>query len=139
MAYQYSADEFKIQAKAPVMGNNVSDRTFGLPTGLYAATVGLYLAFLAVMAIGFQTREMIIPMAIFVIYIAMAFGVPALWTKLKPEHGSSPLDWATFVDRGIETESGQMKARDAAVQVLILPVLILFWGGCTVAIAAMVG
>jgi hypothetical protein len=88
----------------------------------------LYLAFLAVMAFAYQTREMIIPMAIFVIYIAMAFGVPALWVRMKPDHPGNTLGWAEYSRNGISTFTGVMSARDATAQVLMLPVLILGWG-----------
>jgi hypothetical protein len=114
------------------------DRTFELPTALYAATVGLYFAFLAVMAIGFQTREMILPMAVFVIYIVMAFGVPAMWTRMKPANDSKAINWLRFREQGIVTLTGPTKAGDATAQVLILPVLILFWGTATAMMAAMV-
>ncbi|MCY7280941.1 MAG: hypothetical protein LH610_08625, partial [Sphingomonas bacterium] len=48
-----------------------TDRCFELPTALYIATIGSYLAFLAIMAIGFQSRDMLLPMVIFTAYIAM--------------------------------------------------------------------
>ena len=114
------------------------DRTFELPTRLYVATVGLYFAFLAVMAAGFRTREMVLPMAIFVIYIVMAFGVPALWTRMKPHNDSKALDWAEFQKNGIVTMTGATRTKDATAQVLILPVLILVWGIGTAMIAAIV-
>jgi hypothetical protein len=115
-----------------------TDRTFGLPTRLYAVTVGAYIAFLGVMAAGFQSREMILPMAIFVAYIVMAFGVPALWTRMKPGHPSHALSWSRFTETGIDTWTGRIKASDAVLQVLILPVLILLWGITVVVIAALV-
>jgi hypothetical protein len=114
------------------------DRTFELPTGLYVATVGAYLAFLGVMAAGFQSRDMTLPMAIFVIYIAMAFGVPALWARMRPKTAARALGWDRFMQQGINTWGGWIAAKDAALQVLILPVLILFWGVAVVVIAATV-
>ena len=114
------------------------DRTFELPTRIYAATAGLYLAFLAVMAIGFQTPEMILPMAIFVIFMVMAFGVPLLWVRMKPHHNSKAIDWVEFVQTGIETHTGRMTSVDAVGQVLVLPVLIFLWGVATATIAAIV-
>jgi hypothetical protein len=114
------------------------DRTFELPTGLYVATVGAYLAFLGVMAAGFQSRDMILPMAIFVIYIAMAFGVPALWARMRPDTAARALGWDRFMQQGVDTWAGRIAAKDAALQVLILPVLILFWGVAVVMIAALV-
>jgi hypothetical protein len=140
MSIQYHASEFQTIAKQverPNIRQDI-DRSFQLPMRLYGATIGLYLAFLAVMAIGFQTREMILPMAIFVIYIVMAFGVPALWTKMRPENNSKALDWMSFQNDGIVTMTGQTKAWDATAQVLVLPVLIFFWGVATATIATIV-
>lgn len=140
MSIHYPAAEFaKISDRVatPNIRQDI-DRSFELPTRLYVATVGLYFAFLAVMAAGFQTREMILPMAIFVIYIVMAFGVPMLWARMKPDNDSKAIDWVRFRESGIVTMTGPTKAKDATAQVLILPVLILFWGIGTVAIAAVV-
>ena len=103
---------------------------------LHTATVGLYFAFLGVMAFAFQDRGLIIPMAICVIYCVMAFGVPTMWKRMKPDHASAPLQWGEFSRFGINTYTGNMSARDATGQVLILPVLILGWG---VAIAVIAG
>ncbi len=104
------------------------DRNFGLPTGLYVGTVGAYLAFLAVMGLLFMNGELAIPMVTFVLYIVMAFGLGGLWTKMKPDNPSGPLNWGQFSHRGIMTESGLLKAGEASIQVLMLPVLILVWG-----------
>jgi len=114
------------------------DRGFGLPTVLYALTVGLFLAYLGVMAIGFAHPEMILPMAAFVISIVGGFGLPALWVSMRPENSQRPVKWGRFVAEGIETASGHLDAKSAAVQVLILPTLIFLWGIATVTIAAIV-
>lgn len=114
------------------------ERSFDLPPVLHAATVGLYLGFLGVMAFAFQDRGLIIPMAIFVMYIVMAFGVPAMWVRMKPGDASKPLGWSEFARDGINTFTGNMSAKDATGQVLILPVLILGWGLAIAVIAAAV-
>lgn len=113
-------------------------RHFDLPVGLHAVTVGLYLAFLGVMAFAFQSRDMILPMAIFVIYIAMAFGVPALWSGMKPDHLDRATRWQAFARDGIECATGRLTSGEAMGQVLILPVLILGWGIVVAIIAAAV-
>ena len=103
-------------------------RNFDLPTGLYAATVGLYLAFIGVMAGLFLNGELAIPMVIFAGFIVMAFGLAAMWTRMKPDHADKPMTWGQLSSRGIETLSGRLTAHEAAIQVLTLPVLILCWG-----------
>lgn len=114
------------------------DRTFELPTALYVATVGLFMAYLATMTLGFGNPGLILPMAIFVLFILAAFGVPAIWATMKPENTSRALSWGRFLSDGVQTETGPLDARAAAVQVLILPALILVWGIAVVTIAAVV-
>jgi hypothetical protein len=140
MSIHYTAETFDrvaVAKKATPFEVKVR-RSFDLPPVLHAATVLLYFAFLGVMAFAFQDRGMIIPMAIFIIYIVMAFGVPALWTRMQPAHQSKTLGWAEFRNDGIATYTGRMSAKDATGQVLILPVLILGWGVAIAAIAAIV-
>lgn len=114
------------------------DRTFELPKGLYAATVALYLGFLAVMAIGLSTPGLAIPMVIFTLFVIAGFGVPALWTRLSPPTASKPMSFARLRRDGIQTLTGRLGAKDAAVQMLILPAIIFCWGVATVTIAAVV-
>jgi hypothetical protein len=112
------------------------DRNFGLPTGLYVATVGLYLGFVAVMGAAFINPELAIPMVIFAGFIIVGFGVAGYWAKMGPENDTRPLSWGQFSRHGIETATGRLGAREATVQVLILPVLILAWGMMIALIAA---
>ncbi len=118
------------------------DRNFELPTGLYATTVGLYLAFLAVTFVGFASPGLIIPMVIFAVFIIGGFGVPAVWARLKSNipggNDTRPLTMGSFNSDGIMTHTGRLSPRDATIQMLILPVLIVMWGCAAVIIAALV-
>ena len=114
------------------------DRSFEMPKALYGATVALYLGFIAVMGVGLQSPGLVIPMAIFAIFIIAGFGVPAIWTRLEPDHAHRQMRLDALMRRGIATHTGHLAGRDAVVQMLILPVLILLWGLATITIAAMV-
>ncbi|WP_404479842.1 hypothetical protein [Novosphingobium sp. BL-52-GroH] len=121
----------ELEARAVVTAMPVRtrvDRNFGLPTALYVATVGLYLAFIGVMASVFMNPELAIPTVIFVGFVLIAFGLAGYWTRMKPDNDTAPLSWGQFATRGIDTLSGRLTANQAAVQVLTLPVLILGWG-----------
>lgn len=54
-----------------------------------------------------------------------------------PENRQRALTWGQFRNRGIETATGHLTSRAAAVQVLILPVLIFLWGVSIAVIAAL--
>jgi hypothetical protein len=115
------------------------DRNFEMPKALYGVTVGLYLAFLAIMAIGLASPGLIIPMAIFAFFIIAGFGLPALWTRIEPTDEAKPqLTLGGLAQNGIMTATGHMSGRDATVQMIILPVVIVMWGLVTVTIAAIV-
>jgi len=104
------------------------DRNFGLPTGLYIATVAAYLGFLGLMTALFLNPELVLPLAVMAGFIVFAFGVAGKWTTMQPGNDTSPLSWGQFASRGIQTLSGHLTAGEAAAQVLILPALILVWG-----------
>ena len=116
----------------------VVDRSFEMPKALYGATVALYLGFLAVLGLGLQSPGLVIPMAIFAIFIVAGFGLPAVWTRIAPQSGQRPLDLSQLMRRGIATHTGHLAGRDAVVQMMILPVLIMVWGLSIVAIVALV-
>jgi hypothetical protein len=114
------------------------DRSFGLPGRLYGATVALYLAFLGVMSAAFMNAELAIPMAVFAGFVVIAFALAGTWVTMGPANPTRQMDWGRFHDFGIETATGRLTAGQASVQVLILPVLILFWGVCVALIRALI-
>lgn len=113
------------------------DRNFGLPKALYAATVGCYLGFLAITWAAFANPELAIPMMIFAVFIAGGFGVPMLWTRLAG-NTTQPQTMGEFQTRGVMTHTGRLAPRDATIQMLILPVLLVVWGLAVAVIAAVV-
>ena len=60
-----------------------TDRSFGLPVSLHASFFGLFLAYLGVMAIGFPHPEMVLPMAICVLFTVAFYVVPMLWATTR--------------------------------------------------------
>lgn len=115
------------------------DRSFEMPKALYGSTVACYLGFLAIMAVGFPTPGLIIPMVIFAFFIIAGFALPVIWTRLQPENGrKTPLSFGRLTGKGVMTNTGFLSGKDVAVQMLILPVLIVLWGLAAVTIAASV-
>lgn len=135
---EFVAERALIHEAVPLRGPTAVDRSFELPAVLFGVTAGCYLAFLATMAVGFGNPHLILPMAIIVAFFVMAFAVPAMWMRMRPDNTQALTSWARFSRDGIKTAFGPSTAGAATVQVLILPVLILIWGFATVAIAALV-
>ncbi len=125
-----------VAAVTPAPAMTKVDRNFGLPTGLYAATVGLYLGFIGLMAVLFANPELAIPLVIFAGFIIFGFGLAGFWTRMTPDNPTAPLSWGQFSHRGIQTLSGPLTAGEASAQVLMLPILILFWGVCIAVVVA---
>jgi hypothetical protein len=113
------------------------ERSFELPTGLYVVSALCYFGFLAVLALALMEPQLIIPMGICAVFVTMFFAVPRLWVTMHPDHPAKSLSWSRFRQRGIVTHTGLVRASDAAVQVLILPVLILTWAFVIVVIRAL--
>lgn len=122
---------------APVRHQVEADRQFGLPAAMYGAMVGCYMGFLAIAAVTFGNAALAIPLVIFAVSIVAGFGVPALWTQLKDNPGTAPT-MSEFARQGVMTNTGRLSAKDAAIQILTLPVLVVVWGAVAFVIAALV-
>ena len=114
------------------------DRSFEMPTGVYVATAGCCLAFLAILATAFASPGLIIPIAVCITFIIGFFGVPATWTRMAPDSIKRPMGWNQFANRGIATLTGRLSAGEATVQMLILPVLVVMWAFAVATIAALI-
>jgi hypothetical protein len=135
---QLVAEKALVHPEAALTLPHTVDRNFELPAALYIGTAAGYLGFLGLMTVAFGNPGLIIPMAIFVVFIAMLFGVAAMWMRMKPEHPQRLTAWNRFRRQGIMTAYGHSTAGAATVQVLILPGLILLWGVAVTVIAAVV-
>lgn len=126
-----------VAAPQQAVNQPVVDRSFGLPKEIYIGTVAGYLGFLAITGAAFMNPVLAIPMVIFAFFIVAGFGVPTIFARLKG-NDSKALTLGEFERDGIMTLTGRLAPREAAVQVLILPVLIVLWACAVVVIAALV-
>jgi ABC-type dipeptide/oligopeptide/nickel transport system permease subunit len=126
-----------VELPAPVRHQVEADRNFGLPSALYGATIACYLGFLVIVGTAFANPVLAIPMAVIALLVVAAFGVPAIWTRLK-NNASAPETLGEFEAHGIMTHTGRLRAGEATAQVLILPVLLVVWGLAVAVIAAIV-
>ncbi|MFM5907580.1 MAG: hypothetical protein ACKOPO_08350 [Novosphingobium sp.] len=113
------------------------NRTFELPAALFVGTLIGYFGFLAIMITCFMNPELAVPLAVIGFSILAGFGLGYKWVAMHPDNGASTLSWGQFANRGVQTLSGRLTALEASAQVLILPVLIVFWGLCIAVIVAM--
>ena len=128
-----------VAAPAPPLQRACDDRTFELPPVLHVATALMFLGFVTVLCTALATPGLIIPYAVFAIFITAYFAVPALWAGMKPdENRSRALTWDEFMTRGIRTATGHASGREAAVLVLMLPAFVLLWAIAVAIIAAVV-
>ena len=114
------------------------DRSFELPTPLYAVTGSLYLGFVGIMEIGLSAPGLVVPLAICTVFLAMFFAVPAAWVRMKPDNAVASLTWQRFRTNGVATLTGRLSAGEVAAQMLVLPVLVFVWGIVCVTIVALV-
>lgn len=111
------------------------DQTFELPGGLYVAMGSMFAGFVGVLALGLRD-QMAVSYAIIFAFLAAFFAVPALFVGTTPSSSRQALSWHEFLDRGVDTATGRVTAREATLLVLLLPFLILCFGVAVAVIAA---
>lgn len=122
----------------PNIRRELETRHFDLPVSLHAGFFGLFLAYLGIMFLGFQSPGLIIPMAIFIVFTVGFYVLPALWAGMKPHHVDTPLGLAALMQQGLMTHTGWCRGKDVASQVMLMPVVLVGWGLTVVTIAALV-
>jgi len=113
------------------------DQSFELPSGLYVAMAAMFAGFIAVLGLGFGGAHMTVVYGVIFVFIAAFFGIPAISPAMAPG-GKKAMRWSSFRIRGIQTATGRSTAGEAAVLVLLLPFLILWFGMAVAAIALIV-
>ena len=143
MSIHYPQSELRELARhAPASAgprlSNRAERIFGLHPALFVATICCYFAFLAILAAVFMNPNLIIPFAIFVVYLAMYSGVPGLWARVAERPVGRFQYWAEFRSEGMDILTGRIASAGAIAQVLVLPFLIVGFAAAIAVIAALV-
>ena len=115
-----------------------ANRSFELPTRMFALFATACFAFLAITWMAFGNAELAIPMVIFAVFIAMFFAVPAAMLRIRREETGRNIRWPDFAAKGIVTHTGMLTAREAAAQMFVLPAVLVGWGVAVAVIAASV-
>ncbi|HJQ17602.1 MAG TPA: hypothetical protein VJR87_00725 [Allosphingosinicella sp.] len=136
--YYSKAELISVAIQKPVASVAVrAERVFGLHPSLFVMTIGSYFAFLAILGVAFMNSNLILPYAIFIAYIVMAFGVPGLWANVRGRDAGSVQTWAQFRSEGMDIETGHVDSGSAIAQVVVLPFLIVAFAIAVAMIAAL--
>jgi hypothetical protein len=125
-------EDARILAEPPAAG-----RVFDLHPALHAAVFGGFAAYLGIMWAAFGTAQLILPFAIFFVFLAGAWITPAMWARVAGTPGRKT-SWSEFLRDGFECGTGHVTAGAAMGQVLIMPAMLLLWGLAVAVIKASV-
>lgn len=123
---------------ATPLRRNRAEHVFDLHPALHVALFGGFFAYLGLMWAAFGEAQLAIPFAIFAIFLAGAFVVPAWWARVVPDQGGRTPSWNEFLGEGLVCETGRQSARGVMVQVLIMPAMLIGWGAFLIVVRALV-
>ena len=110
-----------VVARAPVMGEAAApDVPAALGWMILAAYGAIMGAFLTLYTGNLRAAMMV---AISGAYMAVFFAVPIFFLKQEPARAGRP-GLPRFLDRGLNTWTGHINGREAAIQILSIPVVI---------------
>lgn len=128
----------KAFANATPLRRNRADHVFDLHPALHVGLFAGFFAYLGLMWAAFGEAQLGIPFAVFAIFLAAAFAVPAWWARVVPDEGGRKPGWNEFLGEGMVCETGRQSARGVMVQVLIMPAMLIMWGAFLVVVRALV-
>ncbi len=88
---------------------------------LVTAYVALLGAFAITMA---HTKETLLAMGICAVFLTMYLAVPRIFLAVEPKQGDRP-DFDIFLTKGLATYTGHCSGKDALVQMLMVPILLM--------------
>lgn len=114
-------------ADATALPRTRGAHVFDLHPALHIGVFAGFFAYLGIMWAAFGEKGLVIPFAIFAVFLAGAFIVPAWWARVAPGEGRAP-SFADFMRDGVVCATGHQTAGAALVQVLIMPAMLIGWG-----------
>ncbi len=114
-------------AAVPRVRPNRAERAWELHPALFTLTGIGYAAFLLILGSVTMDEGLVLPFAIFFVFLAAAIGV--LWTfaRVAPREDAPFQSWTEFLHEGIATGSGALSGPAAVAQVLVLPAMLVGW------------
>ena len=96
-----------------------------MPVAAGAFLIASYVALMLAFVVTIQGARADFAIMISAFYLAMFFGVPAVFLGVEQDKARRP-DLLQFLDHGIDTATGRISGAGALVQMLIVPVLLAF-------------
>lgn len=110
---------------APALRRNRHEYAFDLHPGVHAMVIIAWLAFVGILVAAFMGPDLIVATGIFFIGVASLFVTPGLWARVKGDDGLPRQSWSEFMEEGVATNTGHLRAGEALSQIMILPVLLV--------------
>ena len=109
-------------------------RLFDLPPALWATMIASYVVFLLALLGATGGARAAFAIAIAAVYVAMFFGTARALLRQGPSQPDSPLQSTGAV---LQTAFGSLTRREVYAQVLIVPVVVAFFGIAIAVVGAM--
>jgi len=100
--------------------------------GVYKVALACWMGLLGVFVITFfSSANALFMVVIDCVYAAMFFGIPWIFHRMTPQNGSAPRDFFSFLNGRLDTIYGPIRASEALLQVILVP-LVLGIGGIAI-------
>jgi hypothetical protein len=86
----------------------------------------------------FASPGLVVPMGVFVAFLAAFYVVPMKWATMKPANPDRAMELSRLMASGVDTINGRCSGAAAVAQVLVLPALVFAWGVAIATIVALV-
>jgi hypothetical protein len=97
-----------------------------VPAAAGLALVAVYATLLAVLAVGTTgSGESLLAIVVASFFLVMFFAIPAVFLGVADEKAHRP-SFARFVEQGMQTANGHSDGRAALVQMLVVPLCLIF-------------
>ena len=100
--------------------------------GVYKVALACWMGLLGVFVLTFfSSANALFMIAIDAVYAAMFFGIPWIFHRMTPQSGPGPRDFFSFLNGRLDTIYGPIRASEALLQVILVP-LALGIGGIAI-------